>query len=564
MVDRIGEAGEWVANDPDPTTRSEIQHLIDEGAEEELAERFAGDLTFGTAGIRGEVGGGSARMNLAVVIRTTAGVADYLSSSPASGPIVIGFDARPDSRRFAEAAAGVLAAAELPVLYFADFAPTPLVAFAAKHLRAQGAIVITASHNPPKDNGYKVYGPNAAQIVPPIDEQIQEAIERAPGAIDVPRVGGAFEHSSEIVRPIDMGIIDDYWTEVSEVRSRTRGSDLSIVYTPLHGVGNDLMIRVMEAAGHGGIRPVRAQSEPDGGFPTVDFPNPEEPGALDMAYAEAASDNTDLVIANDPDADRLAVSVHSPEGWRQLTGNDVGALLASYLLEKAEKTPRPIVGSSIVSSPILDSIAAAHGAVRATTLTGFKWIMHAALALEAAGEGRFLFGYEEALGYSVGRVVRDKDGISAAVIFSDMVADLRDRGLSVPDRLAELWSEHGLWVSTQESIKREGAEGQQDIRDAVARMAEEPPTEFAGERVEEVIDYRVGEDQRPPWLGAQDLVELRSKSGRALIRPSGTEPKIKIYVDLQSALHGEPEEERKTLEERATMAARSIASSLGL
>lgn len=564
MVDLIGVAREWIANDPDPETRAEIQQLIEEQAHGALADRFAGALTFGTAGIRGEVGGGSARMNLAVVIRTTAGLAEYLSSSSGSGPIIVGFDARPDSRRFAEAAGGVLAAADLPVLYFADYVPTPLVAFAAKHLRARAAIVITASHNPPKDNGYKVYGPNAAQIVPPVDEHIQAAIERAPGASAVPRVERAFTESSSLVRPIDLAIVDDYWTEVSDVRSRDRGSELSIVYTPLHGVGNELLARVMDAAGHGHLRTVPSQAHPDGAFPTVDFPNPEEPGALDLAYAEAESRRTDLILANDPDADRLAVSVPTGSGWQQLTGNEVGALLATYLLENAGRTPRPIVASSIVSSPILDSIAASHDALRATTLTGFKWIMHAVLSLEQAGEGRFLFGYEEALGYSVGRVVRDKDGISAAVIFSDLVADLADRGLSIPDRLAEIWSQHGLWVSTQESIKREGADGQRDIREAIARIAKRPPDDLAGESITEVVDYRSGQEERPPWLGAQDLVELRSASGRALIRPSGTEPKVKIYVDLKSELSGDPVSERRALEEKAGVAGRSIASSLGL
>ncbi|MGD2043859.1 MAG: phospho-sugar mutase, partial [Acidimicrobiia bacterium] len=457
MSDLIDRARAWIAGDPDPDSRAELQRVIDAGDTNELESRMNTELTFGTAGIRGQVGAGPGRMNRAVVIRTTYGLAAYLGST--SRPVVVGFDARPTSRQFAADAAGVLAAAGIEVSYFPEVTPTPLVAFAAKHLGAVAAVVVTASHNPPADNGYKVYGEDASQIVSPVDVHIQEEIDEAPPANEIDRIPDAFGGESPLVSLAPTDLLDRYWEEVSATRARSKGSRLTIVYTPIHGVGRDVLFEVMRRAGHSRIMAVPEQAEPDGTFPTVTFPNPEEPGALDLALALAKREHADLVIANDPDADRLAAVIPHREEWRPLSGNEIGVLLADYMLANDPEPATAIVASSIVSSPMLGRIARGYGARHEQTLTGFKWIVKAGLTLEAEGKGRFIYGYEEALGYTVGSTVRDKDGISAALLFTDLVADLGDEGASLMDRLHELWGDYGLWVSAQTSIVRTGPEG---------------------------------------------------------------------------------------------------------
>jgi phosphomannomutase len=556
-------AREWIDADPDPDTRAELEAVVDSGDESELTSRMDTVLTFGTAGIRGEVGAGPGRMNRAVVIRTTYGLAAYLGET--TRPVIVGFDARPTSRQFAEDTAGVLAAAGIAVRYFPTVTPTPLVAFAAKHLGAAAAVVVTASHNPPADNGYKVYGPDAVQIVAPVDEAIQSEIESAPGAKDVPRAVDVFSGGSPLVEVVPDDLVDAYWKEVSSTRSRSTGSDLQIVYTPMHGVGRDVLFDVMRRAEHAGIRAVPEQAEPDGTFPTVDFPNPEEPGALDLALAMAKETDADLILANDPDADRLAVVVPHQGRWRSLSGNEVGSLLGDYVLRHDTGGGPAIVSSSIVSSPMLALLAAAHGAHHESTLTGFKWIARAGRALEEAGEGRFVFGYEEALGYTIGSTVRDKDGMSAALFFTDLVADLADEGKTTMDRLYDLWSEHGLWVSSQTSIVRPGMEGVESLRGAINRLADDPPALVADLSVTDVTDFRTGGERRPPWLGDQELIELRfGDSGRLLVRPSGTEPKLKIYVDLTEPLGPDPDSQQQALVTRAQTLGDSLEGDLGL
>ena len=553
----------WIEGDPDPTTRAELERAIESSDVADLTSRMDTVLTFGTAGIRGVVGAGPGRMNRAVVIRTTYGLARYLGET--DRPVVLGFDARPTSHQFAEDTAGVLAAAGIAVRYFPEVTPTPVVAFTAKHLGAAAAVVVTASHNPPADNGYKVYGPDAAQIVAPIDEEIQRGMESSPPPKDVPRIEDVFESGTELVQEVPADILDSYWDEVSAFRSRHTGSDLRIVYTPLHGVGLKVVSEVMRRAGHDGLTAVPEQAEPDGTFPTVAFPNPEEPGALDLALAMADESGADLIVANDPDADRLAVVVPHDDGWRPLSGNEVGSLLGDYVLRN-DRGPGPaIVSNSVVSSPMLGLLAEAYGAHHEQTLTGFKWIARAGRALEEAGEGRFVFGYEEALGYTVGPTVRDKDGISAALFFTDLVADLADEGLTVMDRLHQLWEEHGLWVSSQTSIVRPGIEGVESLRLAVNRLADDPPSRVDGLSVSAVTDFRTGGEDRPPWLGEQDLIELLlGDRGRVLVRPSGTEPKLKIYVDLTDEPGDDPDARQQELLARAGAMGEALRGELGL
>ncbi len=568
MTDLLARARSWIDADPDPVTRTELQRIVDEGKPDELEARMGPTLEFGTAGIRGEVGAGPGRMNRAVVIRTTHGLARYLKTSVTDGAgsvVVVGFDARPTSRRFADDVAGVLAAADIPVLFFPDYTPTPLVAYAAKHLSALAAVVITASHNPPADNGYKVYGPDAAQIVSPVDVAIQEEIAWAPGASDIPRIEDAFSSGSPLVGEVPADMFDRYWEEVASTRARSGGSDLKIVYTPLHGVGGHTVLEIMGRAGHTGIRAVPEQAEPDGTFPTVEFPNPEEPGALDLALDMARSEDADLVVANDPDGDRLAVVVPEAGEWRPLSGNEIGCLLGDYMLRNDVDPGSAIVVSSIVSSPMLAQIASRYGARHEKTLTGFKWIVRAGLTVEEETGGRFIFGYEEALGYTVGSTVRDKDGISAALLFTDMVADLRDGGESTLDRLGELWRRYGMWVSAQISITRRGPGGVDELRRAIERLGDAPPADVDGVTVTSVTDYRGEGEDRPEWLGEQELIELGlGDRGRMLARPSGTEPKLKVYVDLRDDPGPDPSERHAELSVRAGRMGAALASSLGL
>jgi len=534
-TETIAAAHEWIAGDPDAGTRAELQGLVDAGSVDELAERMAGTLEFGTAGLRGRVEAGSNRMNRAVVIRTTRGLADYLlaTAGEPSSPVIVGRDARLSSETFMEDTISVLLAAGFTVRYFADPTPTPLVAYAARRLGAAAGIVITASHNPPADNGYKVYAANAAQIVPPTDLQISAAIDAVGPAIDVPM--GPDPYNAPDAAALGSDIFDDYLHEVAgSLPSDTGDRSIRIVYTAMHGVGGRFVLGALERFGFGNVHPVAKQFEPDGRFPTVGFPNPEEPGALDLAHDLAGSIDADIVIANDPDTDRLAISLPEPgAGFRQLTGNQIGVLLADFVLGGLREDA-PLVINSIVSSPMLAGVAKEHRAAYDTTLTGFKWIWNAALDLEAAGRGRFVFGYEEALGYSVGQTVRDKDGISAAVAFAVLAAVCKSGGTTVWERLGDLYRRVGLWVSTQKSIVRPGTEGAAEIADAMAAIGERTPETLGGYEVSDKVDFRDGAANRPRYLPASPLVELPlGGSGRALVRPSGTEPKLKIYVDLR-------------------------------
>lgn len=534
LVDR---ARAWAAGDPDPETRAELEAIIERGDMDELSERMHAPLEFGTAGLRGIVGAGINRMNRAVIRRTTRGLSDFLLKLPdaRSLPVVVGYDGRTTSRQFAEDTVGVLAAAGLTVRFFDEPVPTPIVAYAARQLAAIAAIVITASHNPPEYNGYKVYAPNAAQIIPPADSQIADAIEQVGAARDVPLVEGAMHNRSDKIERVPDSLFDRYLMELEAIRpAGPADPDFGIVYTPMHGVGWRFARQALSHAGYQRVAVVPQQAEPDGRFPTVKFPNPEEPGALDLAKALADRDQAELVIANDPDADRLAICVPTVTGrWIQLTGNQIGLLLADFMLEHAPERPTPLVISSIVSSPMLAAIARAREAAFDQTLTGFKWIWNAALDLEHAGGVRFVFGYEEALGYSVGHIVRDKDGISAAVLFADLAARCRAEGVSVLERLAGLYRKHGLWVSLQKSIVRPGTEGQSEIAQAIDKLGSDIPAELAGHKVSRSVDYREGGAERPRWLPDTSLIALELEGGsRVLVRPSGTEPKLKIYVDL--------------------------------
>jgi len=541
-------ARDWAEGDPDPLTRAQLLALAEAGDERELVEHVGSALSFGTAGLRGRVGPGPNRMNRAVVIRTTRGLVDHLLATDptaAERGVVIAFDARHDSERFARDVAAVVAAAGVVVHRFPTHQPTPIGAFAQKDLDAAACVVVTASHNPPDDNGYKVYVEGAAQIVPPTDVAIAAAIDAVGPATDVPRIPEHTLDAHPLVRVLGPDVLDRYLAAIPQARPhphpRAATTSLRIAYTPLHGVGRDMVLRALAAAGHHDVHVAPSQAEPDGAFPTVRFPNPEEPGALDAVLELAREVAADLVLANDPDADRLAVAVPDGRGgFVPLSGNRIGVLLAEHCLSGVGRGVDlqgliPLIVSSIVSTPMVAAVAAAHGARSEVTLTGFKWICAAARVL--GGQGHHLvYGFEEALGSAVGSVVADKDGISAAVAFADLARGLAAEGRSVLDLLDDLHRRHGLWVSHQASVVHEGAEGARRIAEAMVRIGDAPPTTIGGAEVREVTDFRTGAMSRPPWLGEHDLVAFAIDEGRVMIRPSGTEPKCKVYVDVRASL----------------------------
>ncbi len=537
--DVVERAREWMDQDPSASDRDELAALIAEDKRDELEERMGAELEFGTAGLRGIVGGGRSRMNLANVIRTTRGLADYLLARVPDAktlPVVLGRDGRLSSDDFMRATRQVLEGASIPVRYFVEPVPTPIVAYAARQLSASAAVCITASHNPPEYNGYKVYASNAAQIVPPVDGEIAGRIARVESAAKV-KLGGA----GELSEAIPASLVDRYFAELDALRPKLHvDRDFAIVYTPMHGVGGKFVMRGLEQTGFRRVHAVAEQFEPDGHFPTVKFPNPEEQGALDLSLALAKECDAELILANDPDADRLAVCVKTFTGrWLQLTGNQIGVLLADFMLAAAPATPRRMVISSIVSSPMLAALAKHYDAHWDQTLTGFKWIWNAAMDLEAKGGVNYVFGFEEAIGYSAGHLVRDKDGISAAVLFAEMAAALKAGGKSVLEHLHELYRAHGLWVSTQKSVTLPGADGAEAIASAMERLRASSPERVGGAEVLGMTDYEQGAADRPRWLPSANLVAIELDSGRILVRPSGTEPKLKIYVDLCQQLDSE-------------------------
>jgi len=543
----LERAQAWRAADPDPTTQDELGALIEGGDTAALRARFAGPLRFGTAGLRGVIGAGESRMNRAVVIRTSVGLGRYLLDAVPEAKqrgVVIGFDGRRGSTEFAHDAAGVFAALGLNVYLAPRCVPTPLTAFAVTHLNACAGVMVTASHNPPEYNGYKVYAPNGAQIIPPMDAEIAAQIEAAEAANAVPRLSLEEGFDQDLVCEIGPAVFEAYLSGVADLIPQAGpGRGLTIAYTPLHGVGAELTEQVFSRCGFSALHTTPQQREPDGGFPTVTFPNPEEDGAMDLVLALAKEQDAALVLAQDPDADRLAVALPDPDaGWVQLTGNEVGVLLGHHAL--ATSSGDRLVLNSVVSSPWLGKIAGALGARWDETLTGFKWIANQALDEEQKTGTRFVFGYEEALGYTVGTLVRDKDGVGAALVMADLVAGLRERGQSLLDRLEELARAHGLWVSGQRSLRFDAVEGQAIMTGLMNRLRSEGPTQLGEFSVLESRDYQTGAVTRADGtsetldLPPTNLLVYELEGGhRILVRPSGTEPKLKIYADVCATLN---------------------------
>ena len=539
----LREAREWLAQDPDPDTRAELSGLIEREDLAALEDRFRAKLEFGTAGLRGELGAGPNRMNRVTVMRAAAGLAEVL------GPgkhVVIGYDARHKSDVFARDTAAVLTGAGLHASLLPCPLPTPVLAFAVRHLDADAGVTVTASHNPPRDNGYKVYWGDGSQIVPPLDSEISAAID-AVGRVDrLPLNGpGTLTELSE-------GVLDDY---IDAVTSLPLGDarDLRVAYTPLHGVGAATLTGAFLAAGFETPMAVEEQRNPDPDFPTVSFPNPEEPGAMDLAIALATKLDADLVLANDPDADRCAAGVPLPGGGcRMLTGDELGGLLAEHVI--THTTGDRMVATTIVSSTLLGKIARAHDVRYGETLTGFKWIIK-------AGPG-LVFGYEEAIGYSVGSdaglPVRDKDGIGAALTLAAIAATAKRDGLTLLDLLDDQARRYGLHATSQVSFR---VADLSLIAGAMARLRADPPATIGGRAVSRADDLARGDGGLPPTDGLRYRL---AGDARVVIRPSGTEPKLKCYLEVVVPVTGEVTEARARAAEDLDALKSDLTARLGL
>jgi phosphomannomutase len=503
----------WIAADPDESTRAELADVLAAGDEAELARRCAHPLVFGTAGLRGPVMAGPAGMNRLSVRRATQGVAAWLDERglDRSRGVVVGRDARHGSEAFNDEVVAVLLGAGWVVHEMPGPLPTPLVAYAVKHLGAAAGIMITASHNPPQDNGYKLYGDEGSQIIAPHDERVEHFMSLA-------REATLASRTSPLHRVIGPSLLSDY-REHMVGRFGVGASDLAITYTPLHGVGGATMLELFSAAGYANVTRVEAQFAPDAAFPTLAFPNPEEPGALDLAIAAAEAAGSSLVLANDPDADRLGVALKGPEGWRVLRGDEIGWLLGEMLLEGAE--PGDVVATSLVSSSMLASMAESAGVDCVTTLTGFKWISR------AGGARRLLFGYEEAIGFAVDPLVADKDGLSAALAIAQLATRAAREGSSLLERLDAIERRYGVHAIGALSVRAQGPDGLSALARALAAMLVAPLTHLGSVAVTRVVDLATG------WHGlATPGVVFEFENGRVVVRPSGTEAKVKAYVEV--------------------------------
>ncbi|HKE63769.1 MAG TPA: phospho-sugar mutase [Micromonosporaceae bacterium] len=516
IEDVRARADAWLADDPDPATRDELRTVLASGpaGDAELRDRFAGTLQFGTAGLRGPLRAGPNGMNRAVVRAAAAGLVGWLTGRD-EGAVVIGYDARNGSAEFADETARVVTGAGREALVLPQPLPTPVLAYAVRHLGAAAGVMVTASHNPPQDNGYKVYlGPRlggpaggGAQIVPPVDAEIEAAI-RAVGPLAAVRLGPAGQR-------LGADIAASYVRAAAAIVDPAAPRELTVAYTPLHGVGGDIVLAAFAAAGFATPSVVGLQAQPDARFPTVGFPNPEEPGAIDLVVALARELDADIAIANDPDADRCAVAVPTGEarnGWRMLRGDDVGVLLADHLMRRGQAGR---YATTIVSSSLLGAMCAKRGHPYAETLTGFKWIMR-------AGEDEIPlgYGYEEALGYSVAPdLVRDKDGITAALRIAELAAGLKTRSRTLLDRLDEIAAEFGVYATDQVSVRVDDL-GEIDL--LMRRVRRNPPAVLLDAPVRDVVDL----------MPENDVLTVRTDAARIVVRPSGTEPKLKAYLQV--------------------------------
>ncbi len=525
---------QWLSRDPDPQTRTELKTLLKNENWSEIKQRFASRLQFGTAGLRGEVGAGPNRMNRLVIQETALGLGNYLLAqipAAARDGIIIGYDGRLLSRQFAHDTASVMAALGIKVYLTKTVAPTPTIAYGINKLNTAAGVVVTASHNPPQDNGFKVYWQNGAQIISPHDRGIADAIDLA-AQTAIPYCDLPLAEQSGLLTWLDDNFFRDYQQMILDgLNCERTGALFDVAYTPMHGVGADIAEQLARQQGLCHLFSVPSQREPDGHFPTVTFPNPEEPGAMDRVIGLAKEIHADYAIANDPDADRFAIAIRTPDDqFRMLTGDQVGILLAEHIL--SAKKGQGWVGNTIVSSRMLEKIAHSHGISYYQTLTGFKWLANVAMEKQSDTKP-FLFAYEEALGYAIGRNVWDKDGLNALVHFIELISTLRQQDKTVWDQLAELYQRHGLHTTVQKSIRL--AAGTPPVGEMLRAS---PPAEIAGRKIMSVSDYKTGQIrysdgtvQQMELPGSDVLVYLLEDQSRIIVRPSGTESKLKCYYE---------------------------------
>ncbi|CAH7184299.1 Phosphoglucomutase [Vibrio chagasii] len=538
------DAMNWLARDPDPRTREELQHLIDEGMHNELEDRFTQRLEFGTAGLRGKVGCGPNRMNRLVIQETATGLGHYLTEHVENATmrgVVVGYDGRLDSKQFAIDTASVLTALGIKVYLTSNVAATPIVAFGIEHFNAAAAVVVTASHNPPEYNGFKVYWENGAQIIPPHDAGIAAEIDSA-ATKPIPLMSLSDAETQGKLVWLTEGYYQTYRAAINQspfVKNDIESAKTTIAYTAMHGVGAQMAEDLLHDSGFHKVFSVAEQREPDGHFPTVNFPNPEEKGAMDLVVNLAKSVGADIACANDPDADRFAVAVRTNDNsYKMLTGDQVGVLFAHYLLSKPH-TKNQLVGNSIVSSTLLEKVANSHGATYFQTLTGFKWLANIGMQLEDE-QNEFLFAYEEALGYTIGTQVRDKDGLSAIVVFAQLVEELKSQGRTVWDLLAQISFEHGVHTNAQRSIALDP-----DSPSIGAKLRAAQPKTINGIAISVIEDlhsslrFITGGATEAINLPASDVLIYHLEDGsRIIVRPSGTEPKVKVYYETVTKFEG--------------------------
>ncbi|CAH6989442.1 Phosphoglucomutase [Vibrio chagasii] len=538
------DAMNWLARDPDPRTREELQHLIDEGVHDELEDRFTQRLEFGTAGLRGKVGCGPNRMNRLVIQETATGLGHYLIEHVANATmrgVVVGYDGRLDSKQFAIDTTSVLTALGIKVYLTSNVAATPIVAFGIEHFNAAAAVVVTASHNPPEYNGFKVYWENGAQIIPPHDAGIAAEIDSA-ATKPIPLMSLSDAETQGKLVWLTEGYYQTYRAAINKspfVKNDIESANTTIAYTAMHGVGAQMAEDLLHDSGFHKVFSVAEQREPDGHFPTVNFPNPEEKGAMDLVVNLAKSVDADIACANDPDADRFAVAVRTDDGsYKMLTGDQVGVLFAHYLLSKPH-TKNQLVGNSIVSSTLLEKVANSHDATYFQTLTGFKWLANIGMHLEDE-QNEFLFAYEEALGYTIGTQVRDKDGLSAIVVFAQLVEELKSQGRTVWDLLAQISFEHGVHTNAQRSIALDP-----DSPSIGSKLRAAQPKTINGIAISVIEDlhsslrFITGGATEEINLPASDVLIYHLEDGsRIIVRPSGTEPKVKVYYETVTKFEG--------------------------
>jgi len=539
----LRRAQEWLDGPYDETSKQEVRRWMNEDPRA-LTDAFYTDLDFGTGGLRGVMGTGSSRVNRYTLGMATQGLANYLNAQVEKPrrSVAISHDSRHQSRAFAEQTAAILAANDIDAYLFPELRPTPLLSFAIRVLGCDAGVMITASHNPPEYNGYKVYWGDGGQLVPPHDKGVIAEVRKvAPAAI---RTSGGSGQVREIGAEVDRAYLD--WLRSSALSDAGK-EDLKLVFTSLHGTGITLLPKALSESGFTQVHLVASQSEPDGAFPTVESPNPEEAGALAEAVQLAETIQADLVIGTDPDADRVGIAVRDFEGrMRLLNGNEAAAVLVDYLLQGHQASGAPndqrFIASTIVTTQLLPALAEEYGVECPQVLTGFKWI--AELIRLREGRQQFIGGGEESYGYLVGDAVRDKDAIGSAVFLAEIAAQAKAEGSSFYGRLVEIWLRHGLFVETGRSLTLKGQSGAEEIAQMMHNIRENPPLELDGSRVVEIRDYQSGTAWIPGTsatshlgLPASNVVQLRTEDGTLLTaRPSGTEPKIKFYLGLKAPL----------------------------